>query len=209
MVYKTLVVILACLYPLNFYAAFLGFAVKQSIADQARACAYYIAYNAEDDADYHARVTMFLHHTQYPNNDGLTILHNPSGFKFCTSENDLKIIEAALYRAIGDNDKFFEALFYQQSKNGDTPIHYAIRCGNQPWLGVLLNVALFCSDKCDVAVVEGLLLIKNRDDETILDCAVRGKKYYAQTQFEPLYRDMFKMLKKFKYLLLKKSEDLY
>ncbi len=209
MVYKTLAVVMACWYPLNLYTAFVGFSTAQNIATQARACAYYIAYNAEDDPDYQTTVTLFLHHVQSLNSDGLTLLHSPKDFNFYTNENDLKAIDSALYRAIGGDDKFFEALFYQQSNNGDTPIHYAIRCGNQPWLCVLLKVALSCSKSCDLALVEGLLLIKNKDDETVFDCALRGKRYYAQKQYGPLYHDMFKMLKKFKRLLLKKSKDLY
>lgn len=175
-------------------------------------CADLIATMPEDDPEFDEVRSIFLCYMQRAFDDGETLLHAPYKYKFCAKDTHLKTIEIALCRAIGRNTDFFESVLLQQDDAGDTPFHAAIWYGHEDWLQLLIRVALACTSACSLAYVEEILLIKNKQGQSIFDLALAEIKKFT-TQGDPLRAfacsTMFVSLVQFRHDLEEKSSELY
>jgi hypothetical protein len=188
-------------------------AQKFPFAERAFMSARRIVYFHGTDYEYQLCKKTFLSYLQLAC-DGETILYKPYTTGFCQpdSDSDRDVIQRALCAVIGNDADLFSSLLLRQSYAGDTPFHHAIYCCDARWLCMLLNVALYCAEICPLWQVEELLNIKNKAGETIFDVALRARtlaRAQADKEVTAAYEEMFKLLRKFKKILFKKSSKLY
>jgi hypothetical protein len=182
------------------------------LAERAFMSARRIVYFQGTDFEYQLCKKTFLSYLQLAW-DGETILYKPYTTGFCQpdGDSDCAVIRRALCAVIENDADIFSLLLLHQNNGGDTPLHSALGRCDARWLCMLLNVALYCAETCPLWKVEELLNIKNKAGETIFDRALNVRKLACvkDDTRAAVAEEMFKILRKFKKKLFKKSANLY